>query len=366
MKWIATFLLFLVPLIGDDGDFVVLQEKSVHEGDYFTAGRSIEVSGVVKGDVYAFGSQILVDGIVEGDVIASGGSIEITGTVMGSARLASGQIEIDGTIGKNITTASGNLEIGPNAVIGGNAVLNAGVFDFSGTINGNLTLTASTARILGDISGKVRAYVGNLRIGSRASIGGQLEYSSSERAKIDSRADILGGVLYHQSAVGQVIRGEWRHGVIIGTRFTGALMNLIYSFVAGWIFVRFLPKRLKATIAVLEKSPWKAFWTGLLIFLLLPVICIILMITILGFPLALALLAVSLLGFYTAKIFPIFWLCNMASNRKRNNLWVFIFGVGLFLIVSHIPFIGGLLSIIFTFMGLGALWMGKIPRKQRA
>lgn len=67
-------------------------------------------------------------------------------------------------------------------------------------------------------------------------------------------------MLYHQSAVGQVIRGEWRHGVTIGTRFAGALMNLIYSFVAGWIFVRFLPKRLKAAIAVLEKSPFCAYF----------------------------------------------------------------------------------------------------------
>lgn len=366
MRLIFALLLCFAPLAADQSDdFVVLQEEAVHEGDYFATGGSIEVSGIVKGDVYAFGSQILVDGIVEGDVIATGGSIEITGTVMGNARLAGGQIEIDGTIGKNVTSASGNLEIGPQARIGGNAVLNAGVLDFSGSIGGSATITASTARLLGSVGKNVRAYVGGLRIGSRASIGGNLEYSSSEEAQIDSGAAIGGQVTYHRSAVGKLMKGEWKQGVIVGSRFTGALMNFLFSFVIGWLFIRLLPRRLKATLTALDKTPWKAFWMGLLVFILLPLACLLLFITILGFPLALALLAVSLLGFYTAKIFPILWLCNKAASRKKNRLWVFAIGLVIFLFASHIPFIGGIVRMALTFLGLGALFLGKIPRKKK-
>lgn len=365
MKWIVIFFIFLIPLsAAQKENFDVLQESVVHEGDYFTSGKIVEISGIVKGDVFAFGSQILVDGIVEGDVIAVGGNIEITGVVNGNARLAGGQIEIYGTIGKNVTTASGDFELGPNAVIKGNAILNAGMLDVSGTIRGNSILTASTSRILGNIGGKVKSYSGSLRIGSRASIAGRLEYSSSEKAEIDPRADVKGKVIYHQTALGKIIRGDWRQGIIIGSRYAGALMNLIYSFIVGWIFIAFFPKRLKATLAVLDKSFWKAFWMGFLIVFLLPVIFIILMITVLGFPLALAVLSISLLGFYTAKIFPIIWLCSKISAYRRINLWIFFFGLLVFILASQIPFFGEILRVVITFMGLGALWMGKIPKKR--
>lgn len=364
MKKLLFFLFIAFASLHADDEYIVLQEEQVHEGDYFAAGGTIEISGVVKGDVYAMGSQIIVDGHVLGSVIATGGSIEIAGTVDGNVRLAGGQVEINGTVGRNVTAIGGNIQFVSKTVVGGNAVLTGGIVDVSGKINGDLTLSASNARLLGDVGRNVQAYAGEFRVGSRVDIGGNLDYSSSSPARIDSSARIGGKVTYEPSVITEVFKGNWRQGLIFGTRLTGVLMNFAFSFFIGALFLRIFPKKLQRTLDTLRKKPLKSFWMGLLILILLPVACLLLFITILGFPIALALLAISLLGFYTAKIFPILWVSNSILPKINRYLGLAI-GLVLFFLLVQIPVFGALLSSVFTLLGLGALFLSKSIRKRR-
>ncbi|MDN3505923.1 MAG: hypothetical protein P0S96_01685 [Simkaniaceae bacterium] len=363
------FLLFVsfASLYADD-EYIVLQEEQVHEGDYFAAGKTVEVSGTVKGDVYVLGSQIIVDGHVLGSVIATGGSIEIAGTVDGNVRLAGGQIEINGNVGRNVTAIGANIQFVSKTLVGGNAVLTGGIVDVSGKINGDLTLSASNARLLGDVGRNVHAYAGEFRVGSKVDIGGNLDYSSSSEARIDSSARIGGEVNYEPSVITEVFEGKWRQGLIFGSRLTGILMNFAFSFFIGALFLKLFPRKLKRTIETLKAKPWKSFWMGVLILVLLPVACLLLFITILGFPIALALLAISLLGFYTAKIFPIFWVSNSflpKINLKINSLLGLGIGLVLFFLLAQIPIFGKLLTMVFTLLGLGALFLSKTVRNKR-
>jgi len=365
----AFFLAFCSLLSANDADdFIVLPEETVHHGDYFAAGGSIEVSGVVKGDVYVVGSQIVIDGTVEGDVIATGGSIDIAGRITGSVRLAGGQIEINGQIGRNATVMGGNIQISSSSRIDGNVVLTGGIVDLAGTIGGDLTLTASTARITGDIEKNLHAYVGKLRLSSRANIGGNLEYSSSSEAYIDQGAEIRGEVIYHPSVVQEFFRGKWRQGLVIGSRFAGIVMNFFFSFIIGLLFIKVFPKKLKGTLQYLQERPWKAFWIGFLMMIVIPMACLLLLVSILGFPFAIALVVLGLLGFFAAKVFPVIWLSNRFFPRfglKKNSLLLFFFGLVLFFFLQQIPFFGGLISLVATFLGLGAIMLGRIPKRKK-
>ncbi|NGX47952.1 MAG: hypothetical protein K1000chlam3_01337 [Chlamydiae bacterium] len=366
MRKIIVFLLACFSSLGanEEEKYIVLPEEQVHEGDYFAAGGIIEVSGIVKGDVYAFGTQILVDGHVFGSVIATGGSVEISGIVEGNARLAGGQISINGTIGRNVTAAAGNIQLVSKAIVGGNAVFTGGIIDIAGDIKGDLTLSASNARLLGDVGRNVHAYTGKLRVGSKADIGGNLDYSSSEKAFIDPGARIEGKITYKPSVITQVFKGKWRQGVILGSRLMRILMSVVFSFVIGVIFCKLFPKKLARTLKTLGATPWKSFWTGLLILILLPIACIILFITILGFPIGIALLAFSVLGFYAAKIIPIFWVSNAVFHKPNSLLGLAIVLIAFFLI-AQIPILGPLLSMVFTLIGLGALTLSRMPKKHK-
>lgn len=364
------WILFFIPFAWceEEDGFVVLPEEKVHQGDYFASGGSVEISGIVKGDVYAVGSQIIIDGIVEGDVIATGGTLNISGEVRGSVRLAGGQIELNGKVGRNATLMGGNIQLSPTSVIGSNAVITGGVLDIAGEIGGNATLTASNVRLSGKIGGNILAYLGTLRISSKAAIGGNVEYSSTSEAKIDPGAEIGGIVSFKRSFAKELLHGKWTKGMIFGSRFTGILMNFLFSFVSGLIFLKIFPRRLKGILNILDKRPWKAFWIGILSAILLPISCLILFVTILGFPFALALLAIGLLGFYAAKVFFIIWVSDRIFHKlrfKKNSLWVLFLGLLLFFLFVQIPFLGRLLSIVATLLGLGAAVLGRLPSRRK-
>ena len=70
----------------EDTDFkkteknVVLPRDQVVDSDYYTAGRSVTISGSVKGDAYITAGTIDFEGTVDGDLIAAGGVVNIRGT----------------------------------------------------------------------------------------------------------------------------------------------------------------------------------------------------------------------------------------------------------------------------------------------
>ncbi|NGX38372.1 MAG: hypothetical protein K1000chlam2_01545 [Chlamydiae bacterium] len=297
------FLLAFFPLFGEE----------VHRGNYTAASESVRITGVVTGNVYVIGSKITVEGQINGNLIAFGAMIDIPGEVRGNARLIGGQVEIGGTIG-----------------------------------------------------GNVKAYTGQLNLDSQATIKGNLTYSSPEQAQIDPGATIDGKVTYNPFQ--GVFKGKWKKTFFLGARLTGLLMNFLFSFVIGWIFLKVFPQRTKKAVEILRKTPWKAFWIGLITVILIPIACLVLFITILGFPLGLALLAFSLLGFYTAKIFPILWAANACFPKlrlKKHMLLILALGLIVFFILTQIPFVGGILSLAFTFFGLGAILLARLPAKAK-
>jgi len=377
IKYAFLLLLLFAPLLSaHEGDISVLPEEKVHQGDYFSTGSSIEISGVVKGDVYAFGSQVIIDGQVEGDVISTGGTIHIGGEVLGNVRLAGGQVELDGKVGKNATIMAGSIDLSASSSIGGNLVATGGNVEVAGTVGGMVTLAASNARISGRIGKDVKAHVGQLRISSRASIGGELDYSSADQALIDSGAEIGGEIVYHPSAVREFVSGKWKAGLVLGSRYIGRVMNFLYSFVIGWILLKLFFPKVKRALGVLDQRPWKAFWVGILTAILLPVACVILFVTILGFPFALALVAISLIGFFAAKIFPILWVSNRIFPKfrlKPNSLGVLFLGLLAFFFLVEVPILGKVLSPFATMLGIGSVVLGRVskgrsrtPRKSKA
>ncbi len=367
LRFIIFVVLFFVPLFGaDENDFVILPEKQIHQGDFFASGSTIEISGVVDGDVYAFGSHIVIDGNVTGSVIAFGGSIDVPGTILGNARLGGGQIDMQGIVGGNLTIFAGSFQIAPEAKIQGNAVITAGHLEVLGTIEGNATLSASNARIQGTIEKNVQAYVGTLRLGSLALIGGDLTYSSDAEAFIDSGAKIEGAINYQSSPLGDIIKRKWKHGFVVGGRIASLLMNFFFTFVSGWMLLKISRKKLDASIAAMIRSPWRAFWVGVLIMILLPIASLVLFITILGFPLAIALAALSLMGFYIAKVIPILWFGNTYLAKKwlkKDSLLTFAVALLLFFLVYRVPIVGRLISLVFTLLGLGAIFLGRVKKK---
>ena len=296
-------------------DLVILPAGTVVEGDYFAMGDRIGISGTVKGDVYVSGGQIFIDGRVEGDVLAAAGSIDVSGEVINSIRAIAGQIQVSGYVGHNITVVAGNAEFTPSAKIRGNLVCGAGNVDLAGYVGSNVSIAASNLRISSKIDGNLQAFTGDMRLTSKTHIGGNAEYRSNTVAFIDSKAKIDGVIIRHPSMFEDLFKGTIVHSLLVGSKVAALLMNFLYTLAVGLILIRIFPRKLETALDVLHERPWKALAYGVLLLVLLPLVSLILLMTILGVPFALTLIALNIIGFYTAKVFTIFWASDALSTK---------------------------------------------------
>ncbi len=357
---IATLFLF-AQAWGEDtaiepSNVVILLAGSVHNGDYFAMGDSVEISGTVNGDVYVAASQIIIDGVVNGDVLAVGGSVDISGTVSHNIRILAGQVTLSGRVGHNATLIGGNIQFVSSGQIKGNAVSVAGNVDLASSIGSDATMLASNLRISSTVGNNVHAFVGQMRLTSRAHIGGNLEYSSNQIAWIEPQAKVNGKITHHPSFIQEIFAGRLMQAFMIGSRVATVLMNFLYTLFIGWILIRLYPKNLEMAIAAMTHRPWKAFVYGILLLVLLPLASLVLLMTILGTPFALTLLALNVISFYTAKVFSILWASNILFKRiglKPNKLPTFCIGLVLYFLIAAIPFFGTIFAFACMVFGLG-------------
>ncbi len=343
--------------ISAEQNVIVLASSEVHNGNYFAMGRSVEISGTVNGDVYAMGEQVVIDGIVNGDVLSCGGSIDISGKVSRNCRLLGGQVLISGDVCNNVTAVAGNMQLLPSASIGGNLVAVAGNIDLASSIGTDVTVIASSMRLSSHIKQNLQGYVGNMRITSKAVIGGDVDYRSSTEAWIEPGASILGHVVHHPTFVHGLVKGTWIQKFLVGSKILVILMNFLYTFVLGLIIYKMFPRNLDSALQVLNKYPLKAFVYGLMLLIFLPLASLVLLMTILGVPFALALIALNIIGFYTAKVYTIFWASNWALGKvgfKQNRLVRYFCGTVLYFGLTAIPIFGTIVAFTAMLFGLGA------------
>jgi len=364
IKCIFLFILYFATGLHAEDDakykeqsVIVLPANEVHNGNFFAAGPSVEISGTVNGDVYVFAEQVLIDGTVNGDVLGCSGSFDISGTVLHNCRLAAGQILISGTIGNNVTAIAANLQLLSSASIGGSLVATAGNVDLAADIGSDATIVASNLRLSSRINKDLQGYVGQMRLTSKAYVGGNLDYRCSSPAWIDPGATIVGTVTHHPSFVNKLVKGTWIQGLLVGSKVLGILMNFLYTLVIGILLIKMFHKNLDAALLVLNKHPFKALSYGIMLLILLPLATLILLMTILGVPFALTLMAVNIIGFYTAKVYCIFWGSNWVFGRfhfKHNGMPAFFCGTIIYFILTAIPVFGTIVAFAAMLFGLGA------------
>ena len=350
---------------------IVLPRKTVLDNDYFANGKIVEISGTVNGDVYVFGAQVFIDGKVNGDVLVAGGNIEISGNVSGNIRLIGGQALISGQIGGNVTAVAGTIAFTPSADIGKNIIALSGNVDLSAKVTGNARIYASNLRISNAILGNIVAYVGQMRVTSKGEVGGRLEYWSNTTAFIDPEARLAKGIDHHPSFFYGVVHGKFFKSLKIGSKFAALVMNFLYSLLIGFIFISYFKDRIHRSLSAINHKPFQSIITGIVLILLLPLAFLVLLMTVVGAPFALTLLALNIISFYTAKIISILWISehifSRFAYRKRIKLY-FTLSLIIYFILTLIPYFGFLVSLFALFLGLGGVVVGKIeetPAKKR-
>lgn len=326
--------------------------------DLAIAGESVTIGGHVAGDVFAAGSRVTVlpGARIDGDLLAAGATLTVGGTVGGDARVTGATIQIDGAVGRNVTAVGSQLTLGPSASVGGNWLSGSEGLTLQGAVTGNVTAGAGTTHLAGAVGRNVELGVGQLAVQPSARVGGDLRYVS--------RVDVAVPV---GSVQGQVQRTdppqppaeERRRGPDIGGIVFGLVLlagSVLVGLLLGWL----VPGLYRSAQQVLERRALVAFALGLVVLVVVPVAALLLLITVLGAPLAALGLVAYFAGWYIGWLVAAAALAGVVIDLVRRGVapawgWLVVAGlVGLHL-MTWIPYIGPVVTFLVLCLGLGTL-----------
>ena len=111
------------------------------------------------------------------------------------------------------------------------------------------------------------------------------------------------------------------------------------------------------TLHALEKHSGQAFLYGLVVLIGLPILIALLLITVIGAPFALTLLALNIISFYTVTIFFVLWMSNFVFRKigwKENTILALVVGLVIYHFLTEIPILGIFVICVATIFGFGA------------
>lgn len=330
--------------------------------DIFIAGDSARISQPVKGDLLAAGGELLLGGPVAGDQIAFGGKLRFDGAVSQDLYAGGGQVALEGSVARNARVVGGDVSLGPRARIDGNASFAGGDIKVLGAIGGYLQAAGGRVLIDGRVDGDVEAAGGALELGPNARIGGRLRYRGGAPLKQDPAAQVAGGIERLEMPVRRVterspapaVFGVWTLGLMVMAAVLVAAVPGFFGRVAEAARARF---------------GWSVL-AGFLALAALPLAVLILLVTVVGAPLALlallAYFALLLTGYVAAGIALgeaalARWWTARAAHRGWRALAAAL-GVLAIGLVALIPWLGALIALLALLAGMGALLLqARIP-----
>lgn len=311
---------------GDAGGTIVVEE-----------GETVDSVNAVAGNVVIYGT-------VENGVSVAAGNVRIAdgGTVGGDVQAFGGNVEIAGTVDGDVTAGGGNVIVAE-----------------SGSIAGNLEAGAGTIQLNGQIDGDVEVGADRITIGDNAEIGGDLTYSGT----LEGNEGAVAGTITEDEGVGPDFAPTL--GPLASWVF--ALYGLVLNLILGAILLALFPRFSRGVADRVATSPVRAGLVGLAILIVVPILLIAIAITVVGIPITVlglfAFALVSWIGIVYGWFALAAWVLSAAGV---DSLWLaLVVGLVVGTLLSQLPYVGGLLTLLVLLLGLGALSMGLYGRRRR-
>ncbi len=333
--------------------------------DAYVAGGNVSIESDVNGDLFVVGGNVTINGNISEDLVVAGGIVNVFGNVGDDLRILGGQITVLGNVGDDLILGGGKVEIGKNAVINGSLISGAGFITLSGEVKedmkGGVGILYLSGKVLKNVTLTVEE---QLSVAETAYIGGDLSYSALSEMEIPANV-VKGKTEFNQFKKGNVL-SELTYAF-----FLYKLISYVSILLIALLFVLIAPRMLIKIGQVTKEKLLKSFGVGILTLLGIVVLSIILMITIIGIPLALISLASLLIIFYVSKvviaIFITSYFFNYSKMTKHVKAKVFggvALGLLIYYVVSIIPFLGFIISLILCAVAVGGLVLTKFEYLQ--
>ena len=330
----------------------IIAEGQVEEEDMYVASSSARVDGTIDGDLVISTNSLRISGSVTGDVLVlTQGTVQVTGDVGGSIRGAAREIIVDGSVGDDVAAAAVTTRV--SGTVGRDVLVFGGSLRVDGWVMGSVNGRIVNATIDGKVDRDVDIAVGRLTLGPAAVVDGDVVYRSGSDANVSATAEV-GGQFDRLPT-----RGNFGVELVLTVAtILGFLAFLFAGVVLFWLFRATAPR----AVAVIENRPLRATAIGFAALIILPVLAFVLTITLVGAPVALALLVLFALSLLFAPVPAVTALGSRLVRRAHSGLFAsFVIGAVVWRLgIWLIPLLGLVLYLMALMSGLGgwviAMW----------
>jgi hypothetical protein len=342
-----------------EGDDTVTREFG---SDFFGAGGMLNLTEPVEGDAFLAGGHVATASEVQGDLVAAGGEVSVGGAIGDDLYAAGGSVQFDAIVKGNARVAGGDIHVGPATMVAGGMSLTGGQIAFEGVAHDYLQASGGSVRINGEVVGDAEVRANELLIGPEARIGGRLVYHGPQPPAVPEGAVIAGGLEFHEADIGRYF-GDVRPQARDTASGLGTFLWFLGVFLAGALFILLLPRFTSEAAAAIGRQPLPSLGLGLAILLCVPFVAVVLLITIIGIPVALLLMSLYLLvlflGWITAALFVAQrGLAALRPGQAATRGWLMLtllLGLVVLWLLRQIPFVGGWIGFVALLAGIGAL-----------
>lgn len=250
--------------------------------DLYAAGQTVTITGRIDGDVAAAGRVVTITGPVTGGILAAAREVRIAGPVGRTVRVAGQSVAIESAVKIDALVLGQEIYIRQQAHIGRDLLAGGETVYVAANVDRFARLFGDTVVIAGRVGKGLRVDARHLTIMPTAQIDGDVRYSAELPADVRAGAVIKGKI----ERVARPTRREGRLGLAAPLVFR--IWEALALLLIGLVIVTVTPHRAReiSTMA-LRRFPY-SFLVGLVVLLAFPVVCVVLTVTVIGIPLAVA------------------------------------------------------------------------------
>lgn len=327
-------------------------------GNLYRAGGSLEVDAPVSGDLHAAAGRLLVSQPIAQDATLAAGDIEVRAPIGQDLRAAAGRLRVAAAVKGEARLAGGDVRLEPEAEIAGPLWVAGGHVELLGRSGDRVTAHAGELVIGGEVQGDLQATTGQLRLLPGARVHGRLRYASEREAEVAPGALVSGGI-EREAPRQHPDRPPQTPGA------AGAVVWVAGLFAAGVLWWLLFPNFARSAQVQLQRAPGPSLAWGAAALLGVPLLALLLMITIIGLPLALALMAAYALmllagylvvaGTLAERLLQARGIQPAAALSWKSRLGALALALLLLVLVALLPVVGWLLALGALMAGTGAL-----------
>jgi cytoskeletal protein CcmA (bactofilin family) len=330
--------------------------QPTHADNYYAAGNRIDITTPMAADVIVAGRQIEIGQPVAGDILAAGWRVSLIGRADDDVRIAAGEVAVNAPVAGDLTIAGGDVTIGPQSHVIGRSWLTGSTVRVEGVFERELEIAGGTVEIAGEIRQPLHVVAEKLEIRPSARILGPLTYKGSSEARIAEGAIVNGPITYDRIPQREAQRA----------RSFPAVSSLLFSFhlfLAGLLVVIFLPRVETSAVATLRGQPGRSLLAGFVLLVTTPVAALLLVISILGLPIGLAMAALYAMALFAGVLVTAFFLGDAEARLLKTGPVVtrgqhaLLLLAGVLTLALLRSLLGGVIVFASLLFGLGALML---------